>query len=292
MKFKNQGAELYIPDGKAQAEAFASAYGGALAIGAHQDDLEIFAMHGIGQSFSRSSKRFVGVTVTNGGGSARKGPFVNLTDAQMVDERHKEQNEAARLGNYAAQFQLRYPSSSIKGISPPLGQELVQELLAILRLTKPETLYIHNPFDKHESHLACMRASLEAVRIYAGEMDPQFPLRTIFGCEVWRGLDWLPDSYKVLLDVSDYLDLQRELIGAHRSQIEGSKNYIDATLGRQFANATYNDSHNLDEAVAATLALDLSEFLTDPDLTLVNFQTRILDEYNRLILEKAAQYDI
>ena len=45
MKFKNETAQIFIPDGLPAAEALARTT--HLAIGAHQDDLEIMAYHGI-----------------------------------------------------------------------------------------------------------------------------------------------------------------------------------------------------------------------------------------------------
>ena len=154
MKFINQGANVYIPDNVSLEEAQKRASGGGMAIGAHQDDLEIFAMHGIGNAYNRFYKMFTGVTVTDGGGSPRKGKFADHTDEELKNVRRIEQENAAKKGKYSAQYQLNYNSKDIKGKNAKLRQELIEEIRGILIHTQPGTLYLHNPFDKHETHNA------------------------------------------------------------------------------------------------------------------------------------------
>lgn len=290
MQLTSEDADIYSPDGAALDDALASARGGALAIGAHQDDLEIFAIHGIASCFDLLQKRFVGVTVTDGAGSSRKGKFANFTDEQMAAARKEEQREAAKIGHYALQIQLGYTSAGVKDPSNLEFLALIEDLTHILKEVQPRTLYLHNPFDKHASHNGVTAASLIALQALVRD-DEEFeaPAR-VYGCEVWRGLDWLPDEYKIALDVSDTLDLQERLIACHASQIEGSKNYVEATIGRQLANATYADAHTLDEASAVTLAVDLSEFARAPSLTWADFAQEVLSDFGNEIMAPARKY--
>ena len=257
-----------------------------MAIGAHQDDLEIFAIHGIGQAIENGSNNFVGVTVTDGGGSPRKGPFKEYNDQQLIEVRKVEQNEAAKIGRYALQYQLAYPSSSIKGKSPERGDELVKELVELIKATTPSIIYTHNPFDKHESHNAITRAVVMALKEIPADIHP----KEFYGCEVWRGLDWLPDNMKVALDVSDYLDLQKKLIAAHKSQIEGSKNYVDGAVGRETANATFLSSHTLSDATAVTYAVDMMPLVNNSALSLKDYMQPFLDAFNKELSDRAAIY--
>ena len=73
-----------------------------MAIGAHPDDLEIMALHGILECFGESDKYFTGVRVTNGAGSARDGAYAAYTDEQMQAVRRSEQKKAALVGDYSA----------------------------------------------------------------------------------------------------------------------------------------------------------------------------------------------
>jgi hypothetical protein len=80
----------------------------------------------------------------------------------------------------------------------------------------------------------------------------------VLGCEVWRDLDWLPDSEKVALDVSDRPRLAQDLLAVFKSQIGGGKRYDLATLGRRAANASFFTAHTTDATRALTFAMDLT----------------------------------
>ena len=71
MKLHQPGAEVFVPDGLPLDRALARTT--HLGIGAHPDDLEILAIHGILECFGRPGRGFTGVVVTNGSGSARAG---------------------------------------------------------------------------------------------------------------------------------------------------------------------------------------------------------------------------
>src|SRR5205814_4796657 len=97
-------ADVFIPDGTPPDVALARVT--HLGIGAHQDDLEFMAFHGIEACHQRSDAWFGGVTCTNGSGSARTGKYAEFTDAQMMSVRYAEQEHAAVVGGYGAMIQL------------------------------------------------------------------------------------------------------------------------------------------------------------------------------------------
>ena len=148
-----------MPDGKAGAAALKRIT--HLGIGAHQDDLEFMAFHGILECFASEAKWFGGVTCTNGAGSARTGTTQHFTDAQMMAVRRKEQNTAAMVGQYGVMIQLDYPSSAVKS---PTDTALKNDLKQILAATRPEIVYTHNPADKHDTHIGVVVAALQAMR--------------------------------------------------------------------------------------------------------------------------------
>lgn len=112
MKLHNASNSIFIPDGKPEGEALSRIT--HLGIGAHQDDLEFMAFHGILSCFARDEKWFGGVTCTNGAGSSRCGPYAACSDERMMAIRRQEQNTAATVGGYGAMIQLDYPSSEVK----------------------------------------------------------------------------------------------------------------------------------------------------------------------------------
>lgn len=272
MKFALPSAQLYIPDGAPEAQALARTT--HLAIGAHQDDLEIMAVDGILAAFGQSDKWFTGVVMTNGAGSPRAGIYASYTDLQMRAIRAHEQKKAAFIGNYAAQFLLDHPSSAIKD---PDNQTPVTDLIAILEATRPQIVYTHNPADKHDTHIGVMLKTLAAIRSLPKKDRPH----KLYGCEVWRDLDWMLDEDKVAFDVSRYENMQVALVSVFDSQVSGGKRYDLATMGRRRANATYYASHATDMADMMAFAMDLTPLIEDDGLD--------IEAYVRAHIERFAQ---
>src|SRR3954470_19652229 len=73
MNLHHPTADVFIPDGTALDTALARIT--HLGIGAHQDDLEFMAFHGIEACYHSDTDWFGGVTCTNGSGSARTGAY-------------------------------------------------------------------------------------------------------------------------------------------------------------------------------------------------------------------------
>ncbi len=262
MKFSQSNAQLYIPDGAPEAEALARTT--HLAIAAHQDDIEIMAVDGILEAFGQPDKWFTGVVMTNGAGSPRSGVYDDYTDEEMRQVRVIEQKKAAFVGGYAAQFLLDHPSSVVKD---PATTEPVEDLIAILKATRPEIVYTHNPADKHDTHIGVIMKTLAAIRSLPKEDRP----RRLYGCEVWRDLDWMLDEDKIAFDVSRYENMQMALVAIFDSQISGGKRYDLATMGRRRANATYYASHATDMAHLMTFAMDLTPLIEDDELGLTEY---------------------
>ncbi len=66
MKLSRGNAEIFVPDQLPLGSALARTT--HLGIGAHPDDLEIMAAHGILECFASSERWFTGVVVTDGAG--------------------------------------------------------------------------------------------------------------------------------------------------------------------------------------------------------------------------------
>jgi len=250
-------AEIYVPDGVALPEALARTT--HLAISAHQDDLEIMASDGILKCFQQKDRWFTGVVLTDGAGSPRDDLYREYTDEQMKVVRRKEQKKAAYVGEYAAVVLLDYPSSAVKSAAE---KRVVADVAEVLRATRPGVVYTHNLADKHDTHVAVTLRTIAAIRSLPAPERP----KQLFGCEVWRDLDWPTDTDKVAFDLSAHENLQAALVGIFDSQICGGKRYDLATQGRRRAHATYAASHGTDTATAMTYALDLSPLIADAAL--------------------------
>jgi hypothetical protein len=255
MNFSNPAAEIFVPDGEPEGKALARTT--HLGIGAHQDDLEIMAAHGILECFGRKERWFTGVVVTDGAGSPRTNEYAELDDDAMKEVRRREQRKAAVVGEYAAQVQLAHPSSVVKDRAS--AAPVVDDLRAILAAARPEIVYTHNLADKHDTHVAVALRVLEACR----GLDALARPKRVVGCEVWRDLDWLSDGDKVVMPVDSREHLQAALMGVFDSQIAGGKRYDRATLGRRGAHATYSESHGTDRHDALIWGMDLTPLLDD-----------------------------
>ncbi len=269
MQFHLSTAQIYIPDNTPEEQALARTT--HLAIAAHQDDIEIMAIDGILEAFGQPDKWFTGVVVTNGAGSPRTGIYGNYTDEEMRQIRVIEQKKAAFVGDYSAQILLDYPSSVVKD---PSSQDPVDDIVAILRATRPQIVYTHNPADKHDTHIGVIHKTIKALRSLAPEERPQ----KVYGCEVWRDLDWMLDEDKVAFDVSRYENMQMALVAVFDSQISGGKRYDLATMGRRRANATYYASHATDQADLMAFAMDLTPLIEDDQMDVASY---VLDYIHR-----------
>jgi LmbE family N-acetylglucosaminyl deacetylase len=262
MHLTNPNTDVFVPDGIAMDDALARTT--HLAIGAHQDDLEFMALHGILECFGRADRWFTGVTMTDGSGSARSGPYADYSNEDMSETRVAEQRRAAEVGGYGCQIQLMLPSAAVKD-ARQLGP--VEDLAAILEVTRPQVVYLHNPADKHDTHVACLLRSIDALRTVPPDRRPV----TVYGCELWRDLDWLVDSDKRPLPVDDRPDLGEALASVFESQITGGKRYDLAIQGRRRAHATFLESHEVDAHDLLTFAIDLTPLVVDPALDVTEY---------------------
>jgi len=271
MQFQRETAEIFVPDGLPPEDALARTT--HLCFAAHQDDIEIMAAAPILEAFQNEAQWFTGVILTDGRGSPRDGVYANYSNEEMRAIRFKEQRKAAAIGEYAAQVMLDYPSSAIKDkddIAP------IKDIITILKATRPRVIYTHNLADKHATHVGVALKVLRALREMPAEEHPQ----KLLGCEVWRGLDWMRDEEKVILDCSGQDNLQKALLGVFDSQIRGGKRYDLATMGRRIANATYFASHDVDDATGLNYAMDLTPLLKNPDLSVQDYVKGFIQRFS------------
>jgi LmbE family N-acetylglucosaminyl deacetylase len=281
MKLHKPGAEIFIPDGKPPTEAFERIT--HLGIGAHQDDLEFMAFHGIVACFGREDRWFGGVTCTNGAGSSHSGPYAAFSEGQMMAVRRQEQKKAAVLGGFGAMVQLDYASESVKS---PVASGLKDDLKSILCATQPEVVYTHNPADKHDTHIGVVVAALEAMRELPRNNRP----KKVIGCEVWRDLDWVLDPEKVVMNVSGHDELAAALNSVFDSQIAGGKRYDLAIMGRRNAHATFFDAYATDLTTQVIFGIDLTPIVADESKDILKFVCGYIERFHDDVRQKLTQH--
>jgi LmbE family N-acetylglucosaminyl deacetylase len=275
MKLSESTAEIWVPDGASEADALKRVT--HMSIAAHQDDVEIMALDGILAGFGSREKWFMAVIVTNGAGSPRDGIYAAYDDQQMQEVRRLEQKKAAYVGEYSAVAFLNHPSSEIKSAKATAPKE---DMKALIAASRPEVIYTHNLADKHDTHIGVTLRTIAAIRELPTDQRP----KKLYGCEVWRDLDWLVDSDKVVFELDAHENIAASLVGVFDSQIAGGKRYDHATMGRRRANATYFQSHSVDAAQMINFGIDLTPLIqndkTDPSEYIAEFTQRFADDVN------------
>jgi LmbE family N-acetylglucosaminyl deacetylase len=281
MKLRHPDASIFVPDGTAVEDAVARLT--HLGIGAHQDDLEVMALHGILACRRNPDLSFGAVVGTDGAGSPRSGPYASYSDEEMAALRRKEQEKAAALGGYGILFQLNYRSAEVKN---PADRRLRDDLAGILAAARPEVVYTHNPADSHDTHVAVAVAAVRAMRALPPDLRP----RAVYGCEVWRDLDWLADAARVALDVGGNDGLADALVRVYDSQVAGGKRYDLAAAGRRRANATFFRSHGVDAAEELWFAMDLTPLLGDDSIGISEYVSGLVDGFRKDVEEKIRKF--
>lgn len=273
LRLSKTGAELIIPapnpaSQDVQAALLALKQTTHLAIGAHPDDNEIMAYSGIAECY-RSSYRFVGVVITDGAGGTKEGPYAGMSDQELASVRVQELKKAAVLGDFLALFYFNYTSAELKSTR---RADVTQDLVRILDAVRPRVVYVHNLFDEHDTHVAAVLRSIEALRELRHVHTPD----VVYGCQVSGSLDWFPE--KVRLDVSKHPAIARQILHIFESQSENNRSYPWATLCRREADAIF-DRQNKQGPRAIWYAMNLTMLVTDPSIQLGEFIGQKIDEF-------------
>ncbi len=277
----NPSADLFIPDDLNSGQALGRTT--HLGVGAHQDDLEVMALHGILACYKQPNAWFGGVTVTNGAGSSRANEYADYTDEQMQVVRAEEQRKASVVGEYSFIAQLDYPSSAVK---QPSNIDYAADLRTIFAATKPNVVYTHNLADKHDTHVAVSVPLIQVLRELPTDDRPE----EVYGVEVWRDLNWMPDQEKVLLNLPNRPNLVRALISIFDSQISGGKRYDLALEGRLRSNATFFDSHAVDAMNFASYAMDLKPLVDDPSMNIAEYVDGYVKRFREDVRSRVSRF--
>jgi LmbE family N-acetylglucosaminyl deacetylase len=277
----NNTIDFFVPDGSPVADALSRTT--HLAVVAHQDDLEINCFAGITQCYQRPDQWFTGIVMSDGAGSPRSGQYAEVSDDEMVEIRKREQHRAAALGQYSLVIQYGASSAALKG---PYESTMTSQLAKWLETTAPDVVYLHNLADRHDTHVRVAMYALEALRSLGDNKRP----RAVLGVEGWGNLDWLPEPYRVRLNVGQHRQLHDELIRVFDSQVAGGKRYDLACESRHLANATFDQSHSVDSAEYISLAMDLNPLLADARLNFNDYLASIVQKFSADLMPRLAPW--
>ncbi len=272
--------EFFSPFNLELSKALASAK--IIGIGAHSDDLDFMCLSAIEAGRKAGASNFLGVVVSDGSGSTRGEAFKDLSPAAFAEVRKREQREAATWASYSGVIQLNHSSALIRQAK---AEKLESDFLEIFGNGKIETVFTHSPFDRHPTHRALCVHLLRALQKLPKSRRP----KKVIGCEVWRSLDWIPASKKIIFPVSSSESQMKTLFDLYQSQIVGAKNYTQAVIGRKRSNATFSESHLADNSAFAEYGIDLTAVATGK-ITLQKYAQQMLDLFQQEILKELKPY--
>lgn len=283
MTFERHDAEMYIPDKVSQETAMARS--DIMAICAHPDDIEVIAVPGILKAYGHGGLRFFGVVATNGVGSMRSVDYADRSYLEMRELRIEEQKEAARLGQYSGLALLNYESGEVKDVT---FTDIDTDLVHLIKEIRPEEIYLHNPFDRHDTHIAVCLRSIAALRAVVAETG-WMPER-VYGCEHWRGLDWLVHSDRVALPVNDPEHITDQLLTVYQSQMVGIRRFDQAVRGRRIVNATYQEGYARGNESEVAYAVDLLPLVEDPTIRVADYVRHTVDRFRADIVSRLDRF--
>lgn len=162
-----------------------------------------------------------------------------------------------------------------RGINMPIAYEGALKL--------KEISYIHAEGypagEMKHGPIAAIRSLPEAIRP-----------KKLYGCEVWRSLDWMMDADKVAMNLSDHENLQEALLGVFDSQIVGGKRYDLASMGRRRANATYFETHGVDLTTGLSYAMDMSALINSTAPDPQEFVKELIQQFSKDVTERLRRF--
>ena len=249
-----------------------------LAIAAHHDDIEVMAMDGILKAYGSKKYDFYACVLGDGANCIKSGKYADVSDKEMMEARNQEQTRASQIGEYEKLVMLKHSQEELENDEKgKIGKELRELILDV----KPDIIYTHNIFDKNPAHRITCKRVIDAIL----SLDEDDRPRLVYGCELFRSLDWLPDKYKVVFDLSENKELQSRLIGVYDTKIEQFKNYNKAIVGRKMAHAAFGSSvGDGDEDKLIWYGINLTPVVAK-NIDLKDYCTRILSDFNKEMLD-------
>jgi LmbE family N-acetylglucosaminyl deacetylase len=174
-------------------------------IGAHHDDNEL--MSGTIAQHRQAGWRVVSVVMTNG--RWVRGDM----DDKHIEIRNNESRDAAKLLDIEPVF-LGFGEGVIRET-----EATCRGVITVIRKYRPTVVITHPPHDYHADHMATSRSVFDAMYrcdSVAYDCDePPCPGPQLYYSDAWA-MPFQPDVY---VDVSAHVDLKRQALALHVSQI-------------------------------------------------------------------------
>ena len=270
---------------------------------AHQDDAEIENGIQILQAQRDPKKNFLNIIATDGASSKSR---LNRADAdaegskgkpfelqELPERRWREQRDASSASKTPS-IQLGYPSNAVNGLMGDGKKAEVVHILSGLFDSMPnlKDVFLHNPLDKHDTHLGVLACSVAAFR----SMDSKDLPDNIVGMEGWGGLAGMPHGELVKFVTENKQDLEeiKGWISLYTSQLDLQlRAYDKVTIALYEAHAGFvTDPHSLGVIEGMAIGVKLTDYIKNPDMQLEDMAEDLIRIMRDHKLTKASKHEV
>lgn len=196
-----------------------------LAIGSHPDDIE-FGCGGSLAKFKKTSNiHLLVMSAGDRGGSAVK--------------RKKEQSAAANILNAKVIY------GDFADTEIPLSRKTIVFIEDVIKVTKPDLIFVHYPDDTHQDHRNTSQSTITATRY----------IRNVLFYEVPTTVNFSPAN--VFVDITKHINEKIKLLEAHKSQVFATRIAGLSILDAAKATATFRGYQNRTRYAEAFVPLRL-----------------------------------
>ena len=136
-----------------------------------------------------------------------------LSESVNVNTRSKELIKASKFLGIEKSFQLNQEDLGLS-----YSKELVLKLVKVIRIVKPNIVFLHNSYDAHPDHKIAYKLGLDSIKISAMGVKKEtygkpFRVPLVLCCE-----GMLPIEAQILVDISKFLKKKTKLFKIYQSQ--------------------------------------------------------------------------
>ena len=223
----------------------------AVVISPHPDD-DVIGMGGSMRLLADKKVNVFTVYITDGSSEIFKNRKISAV-------RQKEALDALGVVRAKAGIFLKHKSEKLS------APKIVEDILSVLDLFKPETIYVPSPFERHYTHLKVSEMTVNAVR----QIKDYCP--ELWGYSVWSS-GFGMNTMKVV-DISKVINIKKKAICMHKSQIK-YKDYASGIIGRNRYEGVFLYTHAKKSFEYAETFVNMQELARSRSLTLKGFLNR------------------
>ena len=192
-----------------------------LAVGAHPDDIEFQCAGTLAKYKQRGDKVFIAISTNGETGSS------TLTNEEIARTREEEARRSASLIG-AELIWLGYQDEFLYE-----NQEVRLRYIELVRRTRPEVIITHDPQDDyHPDHLTTgqllWNTRVMAAAVNIATATPAWgKIPDLYFMDTVGGINFRPQDY---VDISSTIDVKRQMLSQHQSQIEFMKQRYGMTM--------------------------------------------------------------